>query len=101
MNYEIPNRKQRIQNLQKQLDAKVEEIKKNIFNQSKSAFEAESNRSIRLLGSEMLKKHFGQNFWVSAKKQFDELNGRLLGKYTKKYNWIKGESLNIVEYDDL
>lgn len=78
MNYEIPNRKEAIDELSAKLNEKFIEIKKNLLEQIKDDFEKKSSRVLRLLGSEVIKDCFGFEFWEQSLKKFDNKDNELL-----------------------
>lgn len=59
LGYEVPGRKEKIEELSQKLSQKFEDIKKTIIKISADEFQNESSRTVRLLASEVLKNHFG------------------------------------------
>lgn len=96
MNFEIDDRKEIIDDLNKKLRDAKEEIKSKILKMSDDLFQNQSSRSTRLLTSELIKNNFGMNFWEEAKKQIEAKSKELVDTYRKTYTWVTGEELDPV-----
>ncbi len=101
LNYDIPQRKERIDTFSSRLEKRItDEVAKRLEELHK-LFEDDVERSMKMLVATALTTHFGLEFYSQLARIFLSKKGELLSDYNRQLMWVRGTAGTANELDDV
>lgn len=101
LNYDIPERKERIDGFTARLEKRIGEDVTKRLEELKKQFEDSVERDMKMMVAKALTSCFGLNFYGELTRLYFQKKAELLTDFNKQLMWVRGSSGSANELDDV